>query len=54
MNSMFLTLTDAIEVSQIIRSPQPKISCESDNLSQCFKKQFGEQLYLPITILINL
>ena len=45
--------TDAIEISQKIRSFQRKKSCGSDNLSQCSLKQIGEQVSLPIAILIN-
>ena len=50
---MFLKPTDAIEVSQIIRSLQPKKTCGSDNLSPCFLKQIGEQVSVPMAVLIN-
>ena len=50
---MFLKPTDAVEVSQIISSLQLKKSCGSDNVSPCFLKQIGEQVSLPIAILIN-
>ena len=50
---MFLKPTDASEVSQIIRSLQPKKSFGSDNPIPCFQKQSGEQVSLPMANLIN-
>ena len=47
INSMFLNHTDAIEISQIIKSLQPKKSCVSDKFSLCFLKQIGEKVSIP-------
>ena len=48
INSTFLNHTDAIEISQIIRSLQPRKSCVSDKFSVCFLKQIGEKVSIPV------
>ena len=53
-NSMFMTPTDASEIRQIIRSLQPKKSRSHDNLSPLVIKLFGEEIAMPLSILINM
>ena len=52
-NSMFMTPTDASEIRQIINSLQPKKSTSQDNLSSLIIKLFGEEIAMPLSILIN-
>ena len=51
---MFMTPTDASEIRQIIRSLQPKKSTTHDNLSPLVIKLFGEEIAMPLSILINM
>ena len=51
---MFMTPTDASEIRQIIRSLQPKKSTSHDNLSPLVIKLFGEEIAMPLSILINM
>ena len=51
-NSMFMTPTDASEIRQIIRSLQKSTS--HDNLSALVIKLFGEEIAMPLSILINM
>ena len=51
---MFMTPTDASEIRQIIRSLQPKKSTSHDNLSPLVMKLFGEEIAMPLSILINM
>ena len=51
---MFMTPTDASEIRQIINSPQPKKSTSHDNLSSLVIKLFGEEIAMPLSILINM
>ena len=49
-----MTPTDAGETRQIIKSLQPKKSTSHDNLSPLVIKLFGEQIAMPLSILINI
>ena len=51
---MFMTPTDASEIRQIIKSLQPKKSTSHDNLSPLVIKLFGEEIAMPLSILINM
>ena len=51
---MFMSQTDATEVREIIKSLQPKKSTSHDNLSSLVIKLFGEQIAMPLSILINI
>ena len=51
---MFMSPTDATEVREIIKSLQPKKSTSHDNLSALVIKLFGEQIAMPLSILINM
>ena len=51
---MFMTPTDASEIRQIISSLQPKKSTSHDNLSPLVIKLFGEEIAMPLSILINM
>ena len=53
-NSMFISPTDASEIREIIKSLQPKKSTSHDNLSALVIKLFGEQIAMPLSILINM
>ena len=53
-NSIFMTPTDASEIREIIKSLQPKKSTSHDNLSSLVIKLFGEQIAMPLSILINM
>ena len=53
-NSMFMSPTDASEIREIIKSLQPKKSTSHDNLSALVIKLFGEQIAMPLSILINM
>ena len=53
-NSLFMSPTDASEIRQIIKSLQPKKSTSHDNLSPIVITLFGEQLAMPLYILINM
>ena len=50
---MFMSPTDATEVREI-KSLQPKKSTSHDNLSALVIKLFGEQIAMPLSILINI
>ena len=45
---------DATEIREIIKSLQPKKSTSHDNFSALFIKLFGEQIAMPLSILINM
>ena len=49
-----MTPTDASEIRQIIHSLQPKKSTSHNNLSPLVLKLFGEQIDMPLSILINM
>ena len=49
-----MTPTDASEIRQIIRSLQPKKSTSHDNKSPLVIKLFGEEIAMPLSILINI
>ena len=51
---MFMSPTDATEVREIIKSLQPKKSTSHDNLSALVIMLFGEQIAMPLSILINM
>ena len=53
-NSMFMSPTDANEIRQIIKSLQPKQSTSHENLSPLVIKLFGEQIAMPLSILIHM
>ena len=52
-NSLFMNPTDENEIQQILMSLPSKKSSGYDNLSQLDVKLFGEQIVLPLAILIN-
>ena len=49
-----MSSTDASEIREIIKSLQPKKSTSHDNLSALVIKLFGEQIAMPLSILINM
>ena len=51
---MFITPTDASEIRQIIKSLQPNKSTSHDNLSPLVIKLFGEQIAMPLSMLIKM
>ena len=46
--------TDASEIRQLIMSLRPKKSTSYGNLSPLVIKLFGEQIAIPLSILINI
>ena len=51
---MLMSPTDASEIREIMKSLQPKKSTSHDNLSALVIKLFGEQIAMPLSILINM
>ena len=51
---MFMSTTDASEIREIIKSLQPKKSTSYDNLSPLVIKLFGEQIAMPLSMLIKM
>ena len=49
-----MTPTDASEIRQIIKSLQPKKTTSHENFSPLVIQVFGEQIAMPLSILINM